>query len=72
MLNLVCDRSAALVKELNVKRNTFVLQLVHLIIFNRDSSAEDIRKGYVRAGRPNNLQVLEFCNDHLISEKTMR
>ena len=69
MLNLVCDRSALFVKELNITRKTFLLQLVHLIFLNRDISAEDIRKGQVRARRPNDLQILEFCNDHLLSKK---
>ena len=72
MLNLVCDRSAVFVVKFDIARNAFVLQLVLLIFFCRDVSAEDIWKGYVRARCPNDLQVLEFRNDYLISEKAMR
>ena len=45
MLDLLCDRSTVFVKELNVMRNAIVSELVHLIFFNRDISAEDIWKG---------------------------
>ena len=72
MLNLVCDRSAVSVVELNIARNAFVLQMVFLIFFDRDVSAEYIWIGSIRTWRPNDLQVLEIRNGHLMSEKAMR
>ena len=42
MLNLVCDRSAVFVVKLKSARDAIVLQLVLLIIFYRDVSAEDM------------------------------
>ena len=72
MLNLIRDRGTVFVIKLNMARNGFVLQLVHLIFFHRDVSAKDIWESQVRAWRPNDFQVLELRNDNLITEETMR
>ena len=71
MLNLVCDRSAVFVAEVNIARNALVVQLMLLIFFDSDVSAEIIWKAQTRAWRPNDLQILKLRNDHLISEEAM-
>ena len=70
--NEVLNFISVLVEESDILGNLFMNQLVIIQVLQGNISTQQIRKSYIFPRSPNNLEISELSNDHLISEETVR